>query len=115
MVERDIMRLNIDYSIYCEQDHWANPGKVSEGLADIQKYSEYDIYCCGPRPMLKILQNKLSEHRGKTVAILEEWMACGVGVCAGCAVKIRQDQNGYVYKKVCSDGPAFNLREVIFD
>lgn len=115
LIERDIMRLNINYRIYCEQENWAHTGQVVDGLTDIGNFDNYDIYCCGPKPMLKALQDKLSFRQGKTVAILEEWMACGVGVCAGCAVKIKQGEDRFTYKKVCSDGPAFNLMEVVFD
>jgi len=48
-------------------------------------------------------------------ALLDERMACGVGVCSGCVVKLRKGKRGFSYKKVCKDGPAFNLGEVIFD
>jgi len=48
-------------------------------------------------------------------ALLEGMMACGVGVCNGCAIKVRKGKTGFSYARVCKDGPAFNLREVIFD
>jgi dihydroorotate dehydrogenase electron transfer subunit len=41
---------------------------------------------------------------------LEEFMACGVGACMGCAVKARKG-----YKRVCKDGPVFRVGEVVFD
>jgi dihydroorotate dehydrogenase electron transfer subunit len=40
-------------------------------------------------------------------ASLEEKMACGVGNCQGCAVKIGEE-----YKMVCKDGPVFKISEV---
>jgi dihydroorotate dehydrogenase electron transfer subunit len=60
---------------------------------------------------------------------LEEYMACGVGVCLGCPVKMRvkgsafakasADRQGsrvkeYEYKMVCKDGPVFNAEEIIW-
>ena len=45
---------------------------------------------------------------------LEEIMACGMGTCRGCPVKIKNGE-GFVYKMVCRDGPVFDLREVLFD
>jgi len=33
-------------------------------------------------------------------------MACGFGICVGCAVAVRAVE-GFVYKKVCTDGPVF--------
>ncbi len=41
-------------------------------------------------------------------------MACGVGVCLGCPVKVKE-LTKYGYKMVCKDGPVFNIDEVIFD
>ncbi|MGM0364930.1 MAG: dihydroorotate dehydrogenase electron transfer subunit [Actinomycetota bacterium] len=115
LVEKDMMRLNLNYMIYCEQDRWANRGLVTDGISNMSKYSGYEIYCCGPLEMLKSLQAKLAGASNKIVALLEERMACGVGVCDGCAVKVREGRDGFGYLKVCSDGPAFNLMEVVFE
>jgi dihydroorotate dehydrogenase electron transfer subunit len=41
---------------------------------------------------------------------VEEKMACGFGVCLGCAVKTAK---GYI--RACKEGPVFNIREVVFD
>ena len=38
-------------------------------------------------------------------------MACGIGACVGCVVQIK-DGDGWVYKKVCKDGPVFDSKEV---
>ena len=38
-------------------------------------------------------------------------MACGVGGCAGCTIKIKT-KNGYEMKRVCVDGPVFKANEV---
>lgn len=66
------------------------------------------IYACGPHPMLKA-----AAHIARLTGIpcqvsLEERMACGVGVCLGCPVKVK----GQEYKMVCKDGPVFNAEEI---
>ena len=38
-------------------------------------------------------------------------MACGVGGCAGCAVPV-QTANGPAMKRVCVDGPVFDVGAV---
>jgi dihydroorotate oxidase B, electron transfer subunit (EC 1.3.3.1) len=38
---------------------------------------------------------------------IEERMACGVGVCLGCAVSAKSG-----YKRVCKDGPVFDIDEI---
>ena len=42
---------------------------------------------------------------------LEEFMACAVGGCAGCVVKV-QTETGPAMKRVCVDGPVFDAYTV---
>lgn len=73
-----------------------------------------DILCaCGPTPMLKALQKFTEEQGIEALFSLEERMACGIGICLGCAVAIKTE-DGYTYKRVCKDGPVFNRKEIIF-
>ena len=45
------------------------------------------------------------------VVSLEEFMACAVGGCAGCAVRV-QTPEGPAMKRVCVDGPVFDAAAV---
>lgn len=73
-----------------------------------------DILCaCGPTPMLKALQKFTDEQGMEAWFSLEERMACGIGICLGCAVAVKTE-DGYTYKRVCKDGPVFNSKEIIF-
>jgi dihydroorotate dehydrogenase electron transfer subunit len=66
------------------------------------------IYACGPVGMLRAV-SEIAQKRGVACQVsLEEKMACGVGVCLGCPVKIK----GQGYKMVCKDGPVFNAGDV---
>ncbi len=114
--EKDLIRLKINYTVLTEDGSWGEKGLVSDYIWNNMKtFENYDVYCCGPRDMLKTLQNIYKDKKNKVTAFLEERMACGVGVCAGCVVKIRKGKKGFSYKKVCEDGPAFSLGEVLFD
>jgi dihydroorotate dehydrogenase electron transfer subunit len=42
---------------------------------------------------------------------LEEFMACAVGGCAGCAVPV-VTATGLAMKRVCVDGPVFDANAV---
>ncbi|MCC6173312.1 MAG: dihydroorotate dehydrogenase electron transfer subunit, partial [Gammaproteobacteria bacterium] len=42
---------------------------------------------------------------------LEEFMACAVGGCAGCVVRVRTP-DGPAMKRVCVDGPVFDAEAV---
>ncbi len=73
------------------------------------------VFACGPTPMLKRVR-EIFKDRGISVQLsLEEKMACGVGACLGCAVKIKTGPFDHAYKKVCVDGPVFEASEVIFE
>jgi len=41
---------------------------------------------------------------------MEERMACGIGLCMGCIVNLREET--MKNKKCCKDGPIFNGRKV---
>jgi len=65
------------------------------------------IYSCGPYAMLRKTAEIAKDYEVKGFVSLEEKMACGVGNCQGCAVKV-----GDTYKMVCKDGPVFEIEEI---
>uniref|UniRef100_A0A7V4LBQ2 Dihydroorotate dehydrogenase electron transfer subunit iron-sulphur cluster binding domain-containing protein n=1 Tax=Desulfobacca acetoxidans TaxID=60893 RepID=A0A7V4LBQ2_9BACT len=46
---------------------------------------------------------------------LETPMACGIGICFSCAVKLRDPSGGWDYRRACVDGPVFDAEQVVFD
>ncbi len=79
-----------------------------------EKINEIDEVCaCGPLPMLKAVA-KVCRENGKPCQIsLEERMACGIGACLVCAVKVRKNGEE-IMQHVCKNGPVFNAGEVVF-
>jgi len=73
--------------------------------------AETQLLGCGPEPMLHALAKLAAELDLPCQLALEEYMACGVGGCAGCAVRIETPE-GPAMKRVCVDGPVFDAREV---
>jgi len=65
------------------------------------------VFACGPTPMLKAVAELAARYDLPCQVSLEEFMACAVGGCAGCAVKIRTP-DGEAMKRVCVDGPVFD-------
>ncbi|MGH9839582.1 MAG: dihydroorotate dehydrogenase electron transfer subunit, partial [Blastocatellia bacterium] len=66
------------------------------------------IYACGPDPMLHRVTQIAEQFDAPAQLSLESPMACGFGICVGCAVAVKADcPEGFVYKKVCTDGPVF--------
>lgn len=71
------------------------------------------IYSCGPDPMLHKVSEIAERNNLPAQLSLEAPMACGFGICVGCAVAVKADcAEGFVYKKVCTDGPVFWGRDL---
>ena len=72
---------------------------------------ETEIFSCGPTPMLKAVATLAERFELPCQVSLEEFMACGVGGCAGCTVLV-QTSDGPAMKRVCVDGPVFQAADV---
>ena len=72
---------------------------------------EVHVYACGPTPMLSATAALAREYALPCQVCLEEFMACAVGGCAGCAVRI-DTPDGPAMKRVCVDGPVFDAYSV---
>jgi dihydroorotate dehydrogenase electron transfer subunit len=84
---------------------------------DMKQYTQDNtsIYACGPRAMLKALAKVLDGSKFDCQVSLEERMACGTGACMGCVVALKDKEGALAYKRVCADGPVFNLADIIWD
>ncbi len=81
------------------------------GSLNMQALSEVEIFACGPHPMLEAVAQLAANHKIPCQVSLEEFMACGVGGCAGCVVEVQTPQ-GPAMKRVCVDGPVFDAQTV---
>ncbi len=72
-----------------------------------------EIFACGPTPMLKAVAALAARHDLPCQVSLEEFMACAVGGCAGCAVEITTP-DGPTMQRVCVDGPVFDAATVVW-
>jgi len=73
------------------------------------------IYTCGPEIMMTGVAKIAGEFGIGCQVSLERVMACGTGLCQGCAVKcIDKKTKEAGYKLCCKDGPIFWADEVVF-
>ena len=73
------------------------------------------VYCCGPHGMMQAVAAICLEAQVPCQVSLEEYMACGIGICVGCAVELamaKGDTDYGRYARVCVDGPAFDARQI---
>lgn len=68
------------------------------------------MFACGPPAMLKQVANWAKEEGVPCQVALETPMACGVGVCLGCAVKGARSEEPYL--KVCQEGPVMDAAKI---
>jgi dihydroorotate dehydrogenase electron transfer subunit len=77
-----------------------------ESLSDAE-LAEAGMFACGPQPMLAATARLAREFNLPCQVSLEEYMACAVGGCAGCTVRVNTPA-GPAMKRVCVDGPVFD-------
>ena len=110
LCERDFKRLSLKVQVATDNGTKGHKGFITDLLKKILRTMNNQlrtIYACGPKPMLEEIAHITFRNRIFAQGSLEQNMACGVGACLGCAIKTKAG-----YKRVCKDGPVFNLREI---
>lgn len=104
-------------------------GRITDGLVRYLDAQSPDdaaktvVFTCGPEPMMHAVA-QLAEARGIACEVcLEQAMACGMGTCQSCVVKIESphDPHGQTaagrpwrYRLACTDGPVFDSTQVVW-
>jgi dihydroorotate dehydrogenase electron transfer subunit len=97
----------------CFEGYVTNLARSWLNALDDAQRREVDVFACGPTPMLKAVAALAKDYVLPCQISLEEYMACAVGGCAGCAVRIETGK-GPAMKRVCVDGPVFEAATVVF-
>ncbi|MFH1729268.1 MAG: hypothetical protein ABIA04_12735 [Pseudomonadota bacterium] len=117
---KKILGNEIKISFASEED---NGQLVTDLLSDILpllKDKKVEMFSCGPSAMFKAVYEIVKAKENiNTYFSYETIMACGLGICLGCAVEIHKPkcccgkEEGFsTYKMVCSDGPVFSGEEL---
>ena len=70
------------------------------------------LYTCGSARLMRMLQRVAAETGIRGEVALEQQMACGLGMCFCCVREFRTTA-GIVHKRVCWNGPVFDLGEAL--
>ncbi len=95
-------------------------GMVSDAFANwldahVQDPAKLAVYCCGPEEMMQAVAELCIRRGVECQLAMERHMACGMGTCQSCIVKVRSGgESGWCYKLCCTDGPIFDAREIIW-
>ncbi len=101
----------IEYQICTEDGTLGTCGLVTGLCSPYLEWAD-QVFACGPAGMMPPLWEQLrvqaqGGRRLNAQVSLEARMACGMGVCLSCVVETRHG-----LKRVCRDGPVFDLTEV---
>lgn len=95
----------------CHDGYVTDLARLWLGELDAAQRGQVEVFACGPTPMLRAVAQLAREFDLPCQVSLEEYMACAVGGCAGCAVQV-QTPAGPAMKRVCVDGPVFDAATV---
>ncbi|MDP3790484.1 MAG: dihydroorotate dehydrogenase electron transfer subunit [Candidatus Omnitrophota bacterium] len=111
LCEKEFKKLGAFVMVSTEDGSKGHKGYATDILKHLLKTigcQSSGIYACGPHPMLKAVGHISELMHIPCQVSLDERMACGVGVCLGCPVKVKSGG----YKMVCKDGPVFDAKEI---
>ncbi len=113
---KDFRKFMRNVKVATEDGSYGRKGLVTELLKEELSPGSI-VYACGPIGMLKQTSAIAQRFGVRCFVSLERSMACGIGVCLGCAVKSRhhKGEENRVYKMVCSDGPVFDSSDIDWD
>jgi dihydroorotate dehydrogenase electron transfer subunit len=78
---------------------------IAEGKADA-------FFTCGSNRLLKLMQRLGKKHNIPGQVAMEQIMVCGFGACYVCMRTFEVDGQR-VLRRVCRDGPVFNMQEAV--
>ncbi|MEP6697831.1 MAG: dihydroorotate dehydrogenase electron transfer subunit [Pseudonocardiales bacterium] len=91
-------------------------GRVSDVLAAaVDRIAAEAVYACGPMPMLRAVAGVTYTLGLPCQVAVEEWMACGIGVCMTCVLPVVGDDGVTRMARSCVEGPVFLADRVRFD
>ena len=112
MGREDFAALGVSLHIATEDGSDGTKGLVTDVLAGLLgEQPSATVYACGPTPMMRRCAEMAGESGARCIVSLENNMACGFGVCLGCAAPL----SGGGFALVCRDGPVFDATQVQWD
>jgi dihydroorotate dehydrogenase electron transfer subunit len=105
----ELAKLPIEVEIATEDGSVGHRGLVTDLVTKtLSKIENPAIYACGPRPLMKAVAELGSEHYMPVQVSMDQYMACGIGVCLGCMCEKEDGTN----LRACREGPVFKADEL---
>jgi len=109
MGREDFAALGVSLQVATEDGSEGRKGLVTALLSELlAQGAGATVYACGPTPMMRRCAELAADRGARCVVSLENNMACGFGVCLGCAAPL--SSGGFAL--VCRDGPTFDAAAI---
>jgi len=105
----EIKALGVALAVATEDGSEGYRGTIADKLRkDIGAMDGPELMGCGPEGLMRELARVGVEYGAPVQVSMEAYMACGIGVCTGCACK---DKDGN-FVRVCREGPVFDAKDL---
>lgn len=96
-----------------DSDGSSDVENVEKSLEELIAQGKVDaFFTCGSNRLLKLMQRLGKKHNIPGQVAMEQIMVCGFGACYVC-VRTFEVDGKRVLKRVCRDGPVFNMQEAV--
>lgn len=96
-----------------DDDGSSHPDAIERSLRAVIDRGQTDaVFTCGSKRLTALLKRLAAEYGIAGQVAMEEQMVCGLGMCQ-CCTKVFEKEGSRISKRVCVDGPVFDLVEVV--
>jgi dihydroorotate dehydrogenase electron transfer subunit len=96
-----------------------------ESFLDRHSADRFTLYTCGPEPMMKRVAAIAAARNLELQVAVERAMACGMGTCQSCCIRVKAGSGSRVpgpvpssdawrYALACTDGPIFRGDDLLW-
>ncbi len=107
----DFSKLGLSVHPATDDGSLGHHGLVTDVLRELDLGDSYNMYVCGPHPMMTAVHLFCKDRNYGCQVSMETTMACGIGACLGCIVPLEKGGYGHA----CSDGPVFDAKEMLWE
>ncbi len=93
-------------------DASSDPAAMLARIEAMHAQAPFDFAAtCGSNRLFRMVRDFCADRGVAGQIVLEARMGCGLGMCLACVAPIRTPQGGTSYRRVCYDGPVFDIQE----
>ena len=103
------LKQEIEVEIFTDDGSLGTKGLATKKINNFLSWTD-EIILCGPEPMFISAHEIIKQYDTyiPAYALFEKEMACGIGICYGCAIKDKKNNP----QLICTKGPSFKLSDI---